>query len=466
MPKPEQKSTADTLASAAPAVPGKVRPRRRFIGGLRAGFKLAQTGWSIVGISLLLLLAVDRGAKWLLERGSFQYSQKRLADLQPEGDRAWIEAFVAERGDTEFTTAAVRWEPFAYWRSAEHRGQFFNVDAAGLRRTVNPPPPVEAKPVRRIFMFGGSAMWGDSVRDEHTIPSLLSHGLRQAGYAVELTNFAQLGYVSTQEWIALALELRRGNVPDLVVFFDGANDVGAAAANYQPGVSINEVNRQLEFNLLNDASWGRLFKSCALNSAIGRLVRGARGTEWAERQRDEMVIRNDGRIAQHATALQTLPATATPDERRQLEKDLRDLDIGREAVAVYRANLRIVQALQKAAGFETLFFWQPTVLDRAQPSVEETAIVGDNAKLQRIWNATMRTWAEIQAVEAKAPPANAWPETIMLGNVFDRPELAGKSMFFDLVHPCETANAIVAERIVPQVRAALDRRGAGPPSGH
>lgn len=465
MPKSESKSTADIPAGAVSKSLPVVRPRRRFLGGLRAGFKLAQTGWSIVGISLLLLLAVDRVAKWLLERGSFQYSQKRLADLQPEGDRAWIEAFVEERGETEFTSSAVRWEPFAYWRSAEHRGQFFNVDAAGLRRTVNPAPPADAKTVQRVFLFGGSAMWGDSVRDEHTIPSLLAQKMREADYAVEVTNFAQLGYVSTQEWIALALELRRGNVPDLVVFFDGANDVGAAAANYQPGVSINEVNRQLEFNLLNDASWGRLFKSCAYNSAIGRLVRGGRGPEWAERQRDEMVARNDERIERHAAALQALPATATSQQRRQAEKDLRDLDIGREAVAVYRANVRIVQALQKAAGFETLFFWQPTVLDRSQPSVEETAIIGDNAKLQRIWNAAMRTWSEIQAAEAKAPPANPWPQTILLGDVFDRPELAGKSMFFDLVHPSEVANAIVAERMLPHVRAALDQRRAGQQSG-
>jgi lysophospholipase L1-like esterase len=432
---------------------------------LHAGFKLIQTGWSIVGISLLLLLAVDRAAKWMLERGSFQYSQKRLAELQPAGDRAWIEAFVAERGDTEFTSSAVRWEPFAYWRSAEHRGQFFNVDAAGLRRTVNPAPPADAKSVRRVFLFGGSAMWGDSVRDEHTIPSLLAQRLRQQDYAVEVTNFAQLGYVSTQEWIALALELRRGNVPDLVIFFDGANDVGAAAANYRPGVSINEVNRQLEFNLLNDASWGRLFKSCAYNSAIGRLVRGGRGPEWADRQRDEMAMRNDERIAQQSAALQTLPANVTPEQRRQAEKDLRDLEIGREAVAVYRANLRIVQALQKAAGFETLFLWQPTVLDRTQPSVEETAIIGVNAKLGRIWSAAMRTWADIKAAEAKSPPVNPLPETVLLADVFDRPELAGKSMFFDLVHPSESANAIVAERIEPLVRAALDRRGAGDESG-
>jgi len=461
MPKTKNKSTINIPAGAAPNAP----PRRRVIGAVRAGLKLAQTGWSIVGISLLLLLVVDRAARWMLEGGAFQYSQQRLAKLQPEGDRAWIERFVAERGDTEFTSSAVRWEPFVYWRSAAHQGDFFNVDAAGLRRTVNPPPPAEAKPVRRIFMFGGSALWGDSVRDEHTIPSLLAQRIGQDGHAVEVTNFGQLGYVSTQEWMALALELRRGNVPDLVVFYDGANDVGAAAANYRPGVSINEANRVLEFNLLNTSSWPRVLEVCLRNSAISQLVRGARQPEWAQRQREAMHARNQDRLEKHAGYLQALPPSATEGERQATASQLVDIEIGREAVGVYRANLQIVQSLQRTFGFQTLFLWQPTVFDRVSASADETAIIAENAKLQQIWNAAMHTWADIRVAEAKAPPANPWPETIMLGDVFDRPELAGKSMFFDLVHPSETANAIVAERIVPHVRAALDRRGAGEQSG-
>jgi lysophospholipase L1-like esterase len=453
---------------------------RRFGRWLRSAARFAQTSWSILGISLLLLLLVDRVAQTFFERGSFQYARQRLEQLQPESDSAWINQFVAERGDTEFTSTAVRWEPFVYWRSAEHRGQFFNVDANGLRRTVHSDAghaetehsaatteisTQTASPSRgshpwRIFMFGGSALWGDSVRDEHTLPSLLAQRLTQAGYAVDVSNYGQLGYVSTQEWIALALELRRGNVPDLVVFYDGANDVGAAAVNPRPGLTINETNRVAEFNLLNDASWGRLVKSCAYNTAIGRLVRGARGPEWAERQREQMQLRNDERIAQRSASLPEPPPLATAEERTQFERAVRDLEIGREAVAVYRANLRLVQALQQAAGFEALFYWQPTVLDRQQPSADEQAIIDASAKLHRLWKAAMQTWNDIRASEAQAAPANPWPETIMLGDVFDAPEVAGKSMFFDLVHPSEAANAIVAARMLPQLREALDRRAA------
>ncbi|MGE4101429.1 MAG: hypothetical protein AB7E74_05655 [Pirellulales bacterium] len=415
---------------------------------------------------------MDRVAQKLFERGSFQYARQRLEALQPESDSAWIDQFVAERGDTEFSSSAVRWEPFAYWRSAEHRGRYFNVDANGLRRTIHAADASSAATDAtvsqttsttpgqrpwRVFMFGGSALWGDSVRDDHTLPSLLAQSLGNEGYQVEVTNFGQLGYVSTQEWIALALELRRGNVPDVVVFYDGANDVGAAAVNPRPGLTINETNRAAEFNLLNDASWGRLLKSCAYNTAIGRLVRGARGPEWAERQREGMVLRNEERIAQHAA---DVPANSTAEQRRQFDRDARDLEIGREAVAVYRANQRLVQALQQAAGFEALFYWQPMVFDRQQPSAEEQTIIDASEKLHRLWKAAMLTWNDIHESEAQAEAASPWPETIMLGDVFDSPEVAGQSMFFDLVHPSEAANAVVAQRMLPQLRQALDRRVA------
>ncbi|MGD9648523.1 MAG: hypothetical protein AB7U73_22625, partial [Pirellulales bacterium] len=47
---------------------GPQQPRWRG-GWLRAAARLAQTGWSIIGISLLLFLLVDRVAQKLFERG-------------------------------------------------------------------------------------------------------------------------------------------------------------------------------------------------------------------------------------------------------------------------------------------------------------------------------------------------------------------------------------------------------------
>ena len=47
-----------------------------------------------------------------------------------------------------------------------------------------------------------------------------------------VVNFGESGFVSTQGVIQLILELQSGNIPDLVIFYDGVNDVYAA---YQSG---------------------------------------------------------------------------------------------------------------------------------------------------------------------------------------------------------------------------------------
>ncbi|MER3445854.1 MAG: hypothetical protein C4291_03015 [Candidatus Dadabacteria bacterium] len=77
-------------------------------------------------------------------------------------------------------------------------------------------------------MFGGSTMWGTEARDDFTIPSILSKKLWRRGIRCDIVNFSGSGYVSTQEVIALLIELQRGNIPNLVIFYDGINDTYSA----------------------------------------------------------------------------------------------------------------------------------------------------------------------------------------------------------------------------------------------
>ena len=46
----------------------------------------------------------------------------------------------------------------------------------------------------------------------------------------------------------LFLQLREGNIPDLVVFYDGVNDVFSAYQQGKAGIPQNENNREKEFN--------------------------------------------------------------------------------------------------------------------------------------------------------------------------------------------------------------------------
>jgi lysophospholipase L1-like esterase len=98
-------------------------------------------------------------------------------------------------------------------------------------------------------MFGGSTMWGAGSRDSFTVPSLLARALQGRELRVEITNFGETGYVSTQGVITLLLQLRKGNVPDAVIFYEGVNDTYSAYQNGIAGIPQNEFNRVKEFNL-------------------------------------------------------------------------------------------------------------------------------------------------------------------------------------------------------------------------
>src|SRR5262249_55880433 len=147
-----------------------------------------------------------------------------------------------------------RWEPYVYFRERPLAGQTINISAEGLRATwtapaVTGPAGAQTRPFK-LLLLGGSSLWGFGARDDHTIPSLLARALHDRGEAVEIRNLAEIGYVSTQELIALVRELQAGYRPDLVLFYDGVNDTTSALLEGEAGVSTNEVNRRREFNLL------------------------------------------------------------------------------------------------------------------------------------------------------------------------------------------------------------------------
>src|SRR5262249_2285111 len=167
----------------------------------------------------------------------------------------WVNSYFREFAQAN----RVEWQSYVYWRRQPFAGRYITIDAGGIRRTWNPPADTNRK-TRHIFFFGGSTMWGTAARDDYTIASILSRLLAaqtSPGDRVEVTNFAEGGYVSKQELIMLLGELQRGNVPDLAIFFDGVNDVFAAFQSGKPGIPQNESHRVREFNIDVD---GRIYR--------------------------------------------------------------------------------------------------------------------------------------------------------------------------------------------------------------
>lgn len=126
----------------------------------------------------------------------------------------WVRSHFREFGQLDS-----RYQAYVGWRRLPFSGETINIDQAGLRRT---DPSGSAESRRTIAFFGGSTMWGTGVNDQNTIASLFS--LRHPAF--QAYNFGESGYAARQSLNALLNMYAEGSHPDIVIFYDGVNDVG------------------------------------------------------------------------------------------------------------------------------------------------------------------------------------------------------------------------------------------------
>ncbi len=304
--------------------------------------------WINVGVALIMLIALEGVARigisvW--QRGGRATERAATAQSAVEGSsamRADDESWGADYSREFAESYRAKWQPYVYWRREPYRGKYINVDAAGFRQTWNQTPAPSPGQLR-IFMFGGSTMWGTGARDDFTIPSLVSKKLAgRTPSGVWVRNFGETGYVSTQEVVALILELQRGDVPDVAVFYDGVNDAWAAYQSGTAGIPQNESHRVTEFNSLDRLNLRHGFVEQLALYRIARSVVRARGGAAA---------RGAGGLATQAMPL----AKATVD--------------------VYLHNIGIVDALANRYRFRAVFFWQPTLYSKRALSAREQQIL-------------------------------------------------------------------------------------------
>jgi lysophospholipase L1-like esterase len=378
-----------------------------------------QTGWSIFGITLVALLLTEAGFRMIFT------VRDRLSALPVPDRRVLVEGYHGadwpREHYRELELLEDRWQPYVYFRQKPFRGKTVAIDAEGLRATWQPPPERDDGQERKrfkILMLGGSSLWGFGARDEQTIPSLLARTLHERGWRVELKNMSEIGYVSTQEAIALYRELQAGYRPSVVIFYDGVNDTTSAFLGGQAGLTTNEINRREEFNLLQ--------RPVRLAAALaGKLVKDSGSYRFAQSVRR--------RFEQGTLAAQ--PA---------LSKDaLHELADG--VVDRYAANLGLVAALGRGFGFRPLFYWQPVVFTKPvlAPFEREEA---------RKYGWTERMFGEVYARVRASTELQANPAFHDLSGIFaDSKNL----VFIDYCHIVESANERIAAEMAKGVIEAL-----------
>ena len=284
--------------------------------------------------------------------------------------------------------------------------------------------------IRSRFSFLAARPRGESgARDDSTIPSFLARKLRERGIEVKVTNFGESGYVSTQEVIALIRQLQKGNIPDLVIFYDGVNDVYSAYQQQSAGLPQNEFHRAREFNLTQPGSYGAL-RTVFLRRTIDRLatVRVARGL-----------------LNRLGTGVQT---DAVAAYWRATDNSVAGKEgLLREVLSVYEGNMRMVRVLGQAYGFETLFYWQPTVFDKehltAYEKVQRDSVVGLQPFCQAVRGLVCRG-------NILADHEGAFHD---LSSIFAE---VRQPVFIDWCHVSEWGNELVAERMAADAATAFD----------
>lgn len=98
------------------------------------------------------------------------------------------------------------------------------VNIVGGERLTRPPAPCACEP-REVWFTGASAAFGSGQRDLHTISSELVGVADRNGIPLRVRNLAVPGHTLWQEHAAILARLAQGDRPDLIVFYDGFNDV-------------------------------------------------------------------------------------------------------------------------------------------------------------------------------------------------------------------------------------------------
>jgi hypothetical protein len=339
------------------------------------------------------------------------------------GRQAWF-AFVGPLADSRAETAPYRgtdwgrdywrefreafsvdYRPYVGWQRRDYAGEHVTIED-GVRATWAPAEPTGAP--ARIFVLGGSTVWGTGARDEGTIPSWLARIAHEQGEAYEVTNLGESGFVSWQEALLLADKCASNDIPDVAVFYDGVNDVFAK-------MQSPDTPRPPQ-NLDRSRRWFAAFRD--------------------RYQPLEGVITFYERNSLLATLLQEASTPSFAGAARGAEW------LAQRIAEDHARTRAFVRALAEANGFEVIHVWQPSVFTKDPLSIEEETHAEKPGDFPPD---LLRSTYRLATREVVASG-----EVIDASHVFDGVE---DTVFIDWMHVSEDGNRRVAELIGNQLDA-------------
>jgi lysophospholipase L1-like esterase len=352
----------------------------------------------IVLNTLLLIMCVEVAAAAILWVWNDADDRNARATQTFQPGQPWGPGYLDEFRLAQATT----YEPYVIWKTRSHQGQYINIDQNGNRVT---PAARCDKDSYVVFVFGGSTVWGTGVPDWGTVPAYLQReltGLHKEPVCVR--NLGQLAWVSTQSVIELLRHLQTGDVPNLVIFYDGFNDVV----------------------VLSD-------EGVAGDHAEVSLLRSRVDPEQRPRPLTELLLRTDiFRLLQKMSPSLTDFGT----RRSPMKAPANDAQVRGGAIArAYLTNYRTVRALAGGFGFDYAFFWQPNPSYTKKPLTSEEKETTDHGSTDLMKASYLQVHAYTKDHD----------HMFYIADLFDHTD---DRVYIDEVHLTPAGNEAVARRMM------------------
>jgi hypothetical protein len=312
-----------------------------------------------------------------------------------------------------------RYYPYVGWRRVPFKGKTIEIDENGVRLT----PGADCSATSfKVFNFGSSEMWGTGSPDWDTIPANLQKGLEKLRRGpVCVMNFAESAYDSMQDVIMLLMQLRSGNVPDLVLFYNIGNDVYAAYQSGRAGIIQNHDQLAARFEGRQEPS-----------SFVDQL----RST-YSYALIDELM----GKLSS------ANPQQEEPTPRKLVTYESLGIDVAKLSDLIaqhYLGNQEIVSGLAQKYGFKYFFFLPPRIFRGNKPlTPEEQEMkhrVETEAALYTLYTAVYQT---IERESSK------YQNLYSMVHIFDRYD---SLIWIDAAHVTPIGNQLIAERMLDVIQ--------------
>jgi hypothetical protein len=129
-----------------------------------------------------------------------------------------------------------------------------------------------------------------------------------------------------------------------------------------------------------------------------------------------------------------------------LPADPAKLSRSRQVLAVYRGNIELIQALAERYRFKCLFYWQPSVFQKARLTPYENA---ERVKMESVSRFDYVTYAVMRESRLADTAGGAFSDLSLI--FADNPD----PLYVDWCHLGESGNALIAQRMTGDILKKL-----------